>query len=254
MLTVISILQVFIRPTFLIFLILLIGAILILRFHKKVGKIMLIAGLVLFYLLGISPIADLLAYPLETTYQPIDRIPDRQVEVIVVLAGGQNYAPGRPATSDVSGASAMRMMEAVRLHNLFQDKPKIFVSGGSGNPFSKAETSKLMADLAVVLGVPQENLAWETKSRDTYENAKEAKEFIGDKTFILVTSATHMPRAMKAFHQLGLNPIPDPCDYQRQPKYDLFDFVPSSSELGKSARAINEYAGMAWYAVFWYRN
>jgi uncharacterized SAM-binding protein YcdF (DUF218 family) len=251
MLTAIRILQIFIHPTFLIFLILLIGTILILKFHKKAGRIMLIAGLLLFYLLGISPIANLLAYPLETKYQPIDRIPDRQVEVIVVLAGGQNYAPGRPASSNVSGASAMRMMETVRLYNLFQDKPKIFISGGSGNPFNKTETSKLMVDLAMVLGVPQENITWETKSRDTYENAKEAKKFIGDKTFILVTSATHMPRAMKAFHQFGLKPIPGPCDYQRKSKYDFFDFVPSSNELGKSARAINEYAGMAWYAVSW---
>jgi len=232
MIVVIRFLQIFLHPVFFIFLILLVGTILTLKFGKRPGKILLCVGLALLYLLSISPIADLLICPLEAKYQPIDKVPEKPVKVIVVLSGAR-----------------MRIIEAVRLYHLLQGKAKIFVSGGSGNPFSKLKSAKLMAELAQDLSVPEGDIAWETRSRDTFENAKETKKFVGDKPFILVTSASHMPRAIKAFHYLGLNPIPAPCDYQRKPGYDFFAFVPSYSELKKSALAINEYAGMVWYAL-----
>ncbi len=46
--------------------------------------------------------------------------------------------------------------------------------------------------------------------KDTEEEAAAVKQAIGDAPFLLVTSASHLPRAMIFFQQEGLNPLPAP--------------------------------------------
>ena len=67
-----------------------------------------------------------------------------------------------------------------------------------------------------MMGVPPEALWLDTDSRNTYENAVNSRALLepkGIKKISLVTSASHMPRAVKLFEAQGFEVTPLPTDY-----------------------------------------
>jgi len=73
--------------------------------------------------------------------------------------------------------------------------------------------AEVMADMALELGIRPEDIIIESRAVDTKDHPIRVKEIFGDDLFILVTSATHMPRAMALFRKHNMHPIPAPTDY-----------------------------------------
>ncbi|MDZ7696574.1 MAG: ElyC/SanA/YdcF family protein [Deltaproteobacteria bacterium] len=112
--------------------------------------------------------------------------------------------------------------------------------------------AKVMADTAREWGVRSEDMVIETQSRDTEDHAVFVKEIVGDDRFVLVTSASHMPRAMGLFRAQGLEPIAAPTEYmvkKREGGLRPGDFFPSAGALEKAERAIHEYLGLLWSKI-----
>ncbi len=84
------------------------------------------------------------------------------------------------------------------------------------------------------------------KPRDTQEEAKAAKELLGDEPFILVTSASHMTRSMNFFKNEGLTPIPAPTNHLASIKHPNYTDFFSSDALVKSRIVFHEVLGMVW--------
>lgn len=210
------------------------------------GLLFLLTGVL--YFLGITPGADLLLRPLEDAYPALLVPPSAEVAAVVVLTGGEAASPGRPVTSDLSESSLERLVEGVRVWRMLgEGVPLIFV-GGAGIPGRPAE-SPLMVQAAEALGVPREAIRWESNSRNTYENALAAKELLGTRPFVLVTSAFHMPRAMEVFEKVGTSPIPAPCGQRALRGYSPYDFIPRALNLWHSAHALREYLAILWYRL-----
>ena len=111
-------------------------------------------------------------------------------------------------------------------------------------------TDVIKARLAKELGVKEENLIVNGLPKDTKEEAVFTKSIVGDEPFILVTSATHMPRAMLLFESLGLNPIPAPTDFYKT-DFDTaalksYFMAPSVDSFYLSTIAMHEYIGILW--------
>lgn len=53
-------------------------------------------------------------------------------------------------------------------------------------------------------------------AKDTWEEARQAAAFVRQKQLVLVTSASHMNRALKEFNDAGLTPLPAPTNYLAQ--------------------------------------
>lgn len=235
-------------PAFILILLVVGFIFVVLGKRKKIGKYLLFGGIILYYLLSIAPTADLLTAPLEAKYSPLNITETKKTKYIVVLAGADSIHEAYPLISSLGYASGNRIMEAIRLYHRM-GHPKIILSGRSGNPFRKVDTSRYMKGLLTSIGIPEENLRYEFASRDTFENALETKRIVGNQRFILVTSANNMPRAMAVFKKLNMKPIPAPCDYQGKRCYTLFSFFPRGGNLESSTRAINEYLGIMWYKI-----
>jgi len=87
--------------------------------------------------------------------------------------------------------------------------------------------------------------AWDTEGEAVY-----LLKQIGEAQFALVSSAYHMPRAMRQFRDKGLRPIPSPCEFKARAVPHLYKcFVPDASALFDSQLAIHEYLGMLWMTV-----
>ncbi len=200
------------------------------------------------YVLSMGPGADLLLRPLEQAFPPLHHAPVEPVTAVVVLTGGEGWSPERPITSSLSTSSTDRLVEAIRIWRLLGEDVSLFMVGGIGAPGGRPE-GPLMARAARALGVPDDVLAWESVSRNTYENAKAVREHLGDERFVLVTSAFHMPRAMEVFRRIGLAPIPAPCGHAARLGHSGWDWFPKAQTLWRSAQALREHVARVWYRI-----
>ena len=216
---------------------------------RRLGRVVLALSMLFLYLLSIAPTADLLEGPLESRHQPLspERVP--RIGTLVVLSCGASATKDLPLSSRLTESSTKRVLEAVRLYNLM-DQPTIVISGGSGNPFVEVSEAALMRELLLTLRVPDRRIVIEDKSDNTFENAARVKGMTLKPPLILITSASHMDRAMRVFKGLGMTPLPAPCDYRaRWSIDDPLRFLPSTGALTVSTGAIYEYLGIFWYRL-----
>ena len=141
------------------------------------------------------------------------------------------------------GPADWRVVEGIRL---FRHLPnaRLILSGGREDQVESIST------FPVEMGVPKQALIIETKAFDTADEARVFGEIVGKTPFALVTSAYHIPRAMRLFRTVGLNPVPAPCEYRAKKLPALPTcLLPSADALLTTQLAIHEYIGMAWHAV-----
>jgi uncharacterized SAM-binding protein YcdF (DUF218 family) len=105
----------------------------------------------------------------------------------------------------------------------------------------------------VGLGVDPQRIELEERSRTTCENAEQsllaAKPNLGDR-WVLVTSASHMPRAVACFRAVGFSVIPYPVDYRTRGTADLRRPVDSIADgLEALDLAAHEWIGLATYRL-----
>ena len=98
------------------------------------------------------------------------------------------------------------------------------------------------------LGVPRASIITLDSPKDTEEEAAAVKQAIGDVPFLLVTSASHLPRAMIFFEKLGLHPLPAPANQMAidAPLNPWERAIPSPMWLMHSDRVGYETLGRLW--------
>lgn len=201
--------------------------------HKnriKKAKYFLFAGLVWIVLVSSAPLGNLLLKPLESQYPKLQTIP-KDIHYILLLGGDRKR----------------RAWEALRLYNKIANV-KIVTSGYSLQ--GTASDAQKAASLLEESGVKRDDILMQSKAKDTTEEAILMKKRVGTKPFILITSAYHMPRAMKLFAKEGLHPIAAPTDFNN-PNDDGFGLVLNSKQLEKTEHAFHEYIGLLW---LWLKN
>jgi uncharacterized SAM-binding protein YcdF (DUF218 family) len=212
---------------------------------RRSGWIWIGAGIACFYLFSTAPLPTILLSHLEKQSEPVMQISGlKEIGYIVVLSGGVRDNPTVPPTSQLKVATALRVVEGIRLFHLLQDRPVLVMSGGDEPP-----NGELMKAFAGSLGVPGEKMIAETNSLDTYGNAREVKPIVKEAPFLLVTSASHMPRTLKIFQILGMNPIPAPADFWHG-RMSGSALLPSGKHLTNMEAAIHEYLGLAYIKLF----
>jgi uncharacterized SAM-binding protein YcdF (DUF218 family) len=165
---------------------------------------------------GFSPLSAWLATPLEARFPP-PRVMPAKVDGIVVLGGGlrvhDSAERGMLSTTEAGG-------RLIALADLARRYPaaKIVVSGGAGEILdSDDREADIVRRDASVLGIDPARILAEDRSRSTYENAVFSRDLAKPRdgeTWLLVTSAWHMPRAVGAFRQAGFPVTAYPVDFR----------------------------------------
>ncbi|WP_031386899.1 ElyC/SanA/YdcF family protein [Desulfonatronum thiodismutans] len=218
---------------------------------RKLAGVLLLLGTMMAMGFASSPVADRLLTPLELRYEPVTSAWDlADVRFVVVLGGGHRSDPRLTATMQLSDASLARLIEGIRLHRQLPESVLIFTGGAIFDAFSHAW---VMAAAAGELGELEPKVLLD-QPRDTAEEMLALREVIAaDEPFLLVTSASHMPRSVALAKAAGLAPVPAPTDFlvkqslerERHPG----DYFPSAVALRRSERAVYEYLGLIWTEV-----
>ena len=182
----------------------------------------------LLYALSTQIGAQLLLLPLEnSTLTSLAKEP----KVVVVLGGG--YDRGVLATS--AGATE-RILRGLLLA---KEKHLPLLYSGYEAKYAKKAIEAIQKGFG--LHVP---VSYESKSLDTYQNAKLTAKRIKARQIYLVTSAYHMPRAYRLFRHFGFLPTPIKTDYRTKPSLEAWALFPKMENLQNSYLAIHEYVGL----------
>jgi uncharacterized SAM-binding protein YcdF (DUF218 family) len=218
------------------------------------GRRWLTAWVILYLLLSLPVTASLLAGPLDAGAEPLDSsLPAEQVDAIVVLGGGGlTIESSGVSTQVLSESSVLRTLAGVRLYRSL-DNPWVIVSGGVNEKagLTTAE-SEAMRDLLIANGVPAGRILVESGSEDTHDQALKIPALLeahGVQRFLLVTSPTHMLRALLSFEKAGLDPIPVLASEHSATQHEGFPVLPSMNALDESRTALREWIGLAYYLL-----
>jgi len=220
------------------------GLLLLFLGWRRGGAGLVLMSLLLLGLFSSEPVARVLLGPLENQYDPLDNLTELQeVRHVVVLGSYASDVANRPATTRLSGVASLRLMEGMRIHNSLENS-ELILTGGT--VFAGSPSATVMSRAAVSLGVDPMRLRTFPGPANTLEEAQVLRSALGDRPFVLVTSASHMPRAMALCRKLGLDPIPAPTVWRASSRHDPRRFMPSSAALAMTERAMHEYLGLSW--------
>ncbi|AOV96587.1 hypothetical protein A9798_06225 [Edwardsiella hoshinae] len=215
--------------------------------HQRMGKVLVSLAWLGIFLLSLQPLADRLLVPLESAYPTLNQ--GQQARYVVVLGGGYTYNPQWAPSSNLINNSLARVTEGVRQLTL-NPQAQLILTGAAaqGNRHSSAAVA---AQVARSLGVAQQRIIVLDSPRDTAQEAQAVAARVGNARVILVTSANHLPRALRFFHHQGLDPIPAPANQLAitSPLNPWERWVPSPLYLGHSERAWYETLGRLWQGL-----
>lgn len=233
--------------------------------RRPVGILALLAGWAVLAVASNRGVAARLTSSLENTYAPapaadapVSAWPAdlRETGFVAVLGGGHGDAERLSAGQRLSPSARARLTEGVRLA-VALPKAWLVVSGprnapGEGANQARPTHARVLADAAVELGFSRARIIEIDSARDTAEETAALRRLAGDDAVALVTSAWHLPRAMRLAEAAGLRAFPCPADYLggRDERISPFAWVAWDAEsLANSTRAWREYLGRAWASL-----
>lgn len=206
-------------------------------------------------LIAVTPLSHLPMMLLENRFSRPAVMPAK-VDGVIVLGGGMMPLLSIARDEPVMLASGnVRLAAFVDLARRYPEARLIF-AGGSGSLFSPAPSEASIARVALErMGMEIERARFEDRSRNTEENALFSKEIMRPKkgeTWLLITSASHMPRAVGVFRAQEWDVTPYPVGYiTSSDPFDGFgfDFLGGLAALQTGLR---EWIGMVGYYVYGY--
>jgi uncharacterized SAM-binding protein YcdF (DUF218 family) len=215
---------------------------------------LLMSSLLLLVALSSPLIATPLIGSLESWYRSPQLTPTDRFDAIIVLGAGINAKGSLRPITEPSSDSRNRTTCGVDLYQQGY-APTLVLTGGDGQIFGTGPQEAVeMRRWAVRLGVPESATKIDTEARNTYENAAGSKRLLGPASILLVSSASHLPRAVPVFTKQGFRVTPVPCDYTSQnlpleswDDIDPSDVLPRDIALQHTRETVVEVAGMVIY-------
>ncbi|MCG8551440.1 MAG: YdcF family protein [Desulfobacterales bacterium] len=240
-----------IRPDFLLVAFAVIGMLFWVFGAVKKAKWILSCVVLTMTAITVFPLGTLLLAPLELRF-PTNPVLPKKVDGIIMLGGAENNHLTRMWHQPEIRGAGDRYIGFVRLARAYPDAVHLF-TGGSGNPMHQewkdADTAR---QIFMDLGLDTSSMVFEDQSRNTYENGLLAKAMVHPEpgqTWVLVTTAAHMPRSVGVFNRLGWPVIPYPVDHSTRPDREVKPGLNFSGHLERLVTATSEWAGLTAYYI-----
>ena len=234
-------------PSNLIMLIVICGLLLWRGRFARLGRRMTAAGIVLLLIAGMTSLGTALLLPLENRF-PQWNAAGGPPDGIVVLGGVLNPYISRQRHDIAFGPSVDRLIAAVDLARQYPAARIVFSGGNSSLIFPGLAEADVAVRFLEHSGVPSERIVLDRAARNTMENAVNARELAAPKPgerWLLVTSASHMPRAIGLFRAAGFPVEAYPVDWRTGGWHDV-SAIPDLflGEIGILDFAAHEWVGL----------
>lgn len=202
--------------------------------------------LIWLYLCSLTYPSVMLVKPLEDPYPTITLESEQweNTDAIVILACYYFEDEKLPFVSRWPSCSLQRNLQASLM---YMRKPKhIYLAGGilgSENKQSQAYHNRFFLEK---LGVNPNDITIIPKGYNTQTEVAALSNLLQGKTISLVTSASHIPRALGYFERYDINVLPIPVEHLSRKNVKFTLTLPNAQSLYRSERAIHEYLGLIY--------
>jgi len=240
------------QPSTLVLLVLLAGAALLFTRAWRWGRTLVAIAAALYLIGGILPLSTWLTLPLEQRFSRPD-LSGAEVTGIIVLGGAEDARVSAGRHTHAINESGERITEAAALALRYPHAKIVFTSNSAR--FGKMRTTGAEAANQIFrdLGIAQDRLIPENASHNTWENALYSKRLVNPEPgqrWLLVTSASHMPRAVAVFRKVGFPVEPWPVDYRTAGPGDAWKpFEAPTEGLKRLEMAVHEWVGLIAYRL-----
>ena len=220
--------------------------------RQRTGRTLIGLGTALLLLFGYPVLPDYLLSRLEQTYPPLSRPQsDCPQPPWVCVLGQEIYADAdRPANERINGVALSRWVEGARLQQALPGATLLVSVAGTN--VSPDEKRVVLHAFCALFDIATNRVQLIVNARDTDDEIRAFKDVAGTNPVFLVTSASHLPRAMAIARKRELSAIPAPCGYSTGHSPESFsavDLFPDAANLRNSERAIYEYIGLLWERI-----
>ncbi len=219
------------------------GAILSFTRWKRAGRVMMLVATAIVLAVTFLPLDHWALRPLENRFPQLTEML-AHVDGIIVLGGFAEPIPNGTLGLNEMGENVTTFAQ---LAHAYPTARLVFTGTSPEDPTYMTEGEAVRRTVRD-MGIDTSRMALELKSRNTYENAALTHAMVQPKpgeTWILVTSASHMPRSMGVFRHVGWNPIPCPTGYKAQMRFQI-NFAPHLVHLDLAA---HEWLGLVVYRL-----
>jgi len=222
--------------------------------NRRNGWRFSVAGATVLFCMSLPVVAQLIVRPLEAPYF-VAKIFPRDCPAIVVL-GGCGKPLGAPRIYPEISEAGDRLLHAARLYKR-GIAPRIITTGGTnvGEFYQTVTEGEHNAMLLREIGVDSAAILIETKSLTTADHGPLIGALLDSlmlpRRIVLVTSATHMRRAVWVFKKYGFEVYPAATDFMTNYRLirNIRDFFPSVGSLSDVTSAVHEYYGLIGYRI-----
>jgi uncharacterized SAM-binding protein YcdF (DUF218 family) len=207
--------------------------------------------LILFLFFGYTPLSNFLLNKIEDFIKPT-KYPVQQLTGVIVLGGSFDLLLESKERNEVLlNSSAERLTKALEI---YKKNPRLLIlfTGFSNELRPKGWSESDMAKkFFLEQGVRLENLIFENKSKNTFENIIYSKDIIKTNkgTWGLVTSASHMPRSYFGFKRQGLILEPISVDYRTGTSSIFWINFDIKKGLENWNIILHEVVGISYYKI-----
>ena len=244
-----KILWTILNPFNIILLFIFLGFILSFFSNKNFSKIVYSLTFVFFIIIAVMPTGAFMFYQLEKKFHVLKSLPNK-IDGILILSGATNPVLTKEYNQISLNDSVERLTESIQLMKKYSNT-KIIFSGGSGSINNQKLTHSEVANLFFKnFEIKLDNIIYEDKSRNTYENILFSKKIAHPKineNWLIVTSAFHLPRALNIAEKLEWKFIPYAVDFKMSKKFSWKPTINFLSNITTFQAASHEWIGMIAY-------
>ena len=246
-----KILWLIINPLNIILLFIFSGIVVKIIFKNTLHKLFYFVSFIFFIIVAVIPTGEFMFYQLEKKFHTQSVLPS-QVNGILILSGATNPQLTHEHNKIHLNGSVERLTESISLMQRYPNV-KIIFAGGSGSIFDQELTHADVArNFFEQLNIDTENIIFESKSRNTYENILYSKKLAKpslDENWIIVTSASHMIRATNIGKKLGWKFIPYAVDFQVGKKIIWIPSIYFLTNMNRFNSSSHEWIGLIAYYI-----
>ena len=234
--------------TLFIFLFVLLTVLTILLRYKKLSLLVSSTALLSFILIGNGFFPAYLLYSLQRYKEP--SIDWKKNNTLIVLGSGISKTPNSHTIKPHPLSFSRLTVTALLYRRCKMNTPSchILISGGDplGAGVSEAATYR---DTLLSLGIDPIDIQLESRSKNTFQNAKFTSALLNKRPVeqvLLVTSALTLKRALLYFSYFGIHPVPVPSDFITI----SFSTLPRAYNLVVSDFAVHEFIGIIRFYIY----
>ena len=218
---------------------------------RRPGERLLLGCVLVGAFLAVVPVGAWMLGTLEDRFPAVTEPPSK-VDGIIVAGGIVDPVMTHDRGQLSIGGAVERLFAMAALAKRYPGAKLIFTGGSGALLDQDKKEARLIAPLLRDLGVDPARVTFEAQSRNTAENAAFSRRLADPKageTWLLVTSAFHMPRAVGCFRRVGWPVVPYPVDYLTRGESAPPIHFNFGYGVGSFAGAVHEFIGLAVYRL-----